>query len=101
MTIRRQFAIPATRPAGGGSSIRTLALSLVIALVAAVPAAADSGVRVRLGDGIQTLPLERYVEGAVAGEVYADCFARLEETDSHPFPTRKAKAGALTRVEPH
>ncbi len=44
----------------------------MIALVAAVPAAADSGVRVRLGDGIQTLPLERYVEGAVAGEVYAD-----------------------------
>ncbi len=72
MTVRGLFAISPARPQGGGTSLLRASLTLGICLWAAAPVAADPGVRVRLDGRVQTLPLERYVAGAVAGEVYPD-----------------------------
>lgn len=72
MTIRGQFAISPARPSGGGASLRRASLTLGICLLTALPAAADPVVRVRLNGRVQALPLERYVEGVLVGEVYPD-----------------------------
>ena len=57
---------------GGGSILASTSLILAICLLAAAPACADPGVRIRLDGRVKTLPLERYVEGVVSGETYAD-----------------------------